>query len=78
MAPKPKTQIFRGRRDHPVLTHHGIALPITKLREAKAVEFLRVRIDFPIRVDRTEWERHECTGWDGHAVGEPERAKGEA
>jgi hypothetical protein len=70
--------MFRGRRDYLVLSHRSIALLLTKFREAKAVKFLRIRMYFPIRVDRTERERHERTCWNGHAVGERERAKGEA
>ncbi len=61
VTPKPKSQIFRGRRDCLVLGYRGIALLFTKLREAEAVEFFRVRVCFSVSVNRTERERHERT-----------------
>jgi len=61
-----------------VLSHRGIALPFTKLQEAKTVEFFRVRVYFSIGVNSTERKRYERSRRDGHAVGEREGANGKA
>jgi len=70
--------MIRGRGDCLVRGHHDIALLFTKLGEAKPVEFIRVRVYIFICVKRTLRESHERSPWDSHAVGERERAKGEA
>ena len=70
--------MIRGRGDCLVCSHHDIALLFTKLGEAKPVEFIRVRVYILICVKRTLRESYERSRWDSHAVGECERAKGEA
>jgi len=70
--------MIRGRGDCLVRGHHDIALLFTKLGEAKPVKFIRIRVYIPIHVKRALRESHERSRWDSHAIGERERAKGEA
>ena len=59
-------------RDCLVSIRHGIAVLITELGEAKAVELVRVWVYLFIRIDSIDREPHHCIRRDGHAIGERE------
>ena len=68
VSPNPECQLFSRSCDCLVPGHHHVALLVTELREAKAVELLGVWVYLFIGMNRIHRERHVRIRGDGHAV----------
>jgi len=74
MSPNAKSQKFGRSCDRLMPRPHDITLFVTELREARAVEFLSVRVYLFVRMDSMDRERNDRVCWNGHATGKCEGA----
>ena len=72
MSPISEREVFRGRRSC-LLPYHRSSIVLTKLRKAKAVKCLGVRIDLSIRVDSVSRGGNYRAGRNSDSIGKCER-----
>jgi hypothetical protein len=77
VSPQSKSQMFARCRDHLVSVYRGIPFTFTKLRKAKSVKLLGVRIDSLVAMYGTGWDGDECACGNSHTIGKCEGAQRE-